>query len=58
MAHHLEQSGGPRAVQELRAHGDAARIGAGKLVDGHPHEVRHSVALEPTGVISSEEARR
>ena len=36
MAHHINQPGWPRTAQQLRAHGDAARIGTGKLVDGHP----------------------
>ena len=35
VAHHVEQPGRPRTVQELCAYGDAARVEAGKLVDGH-----------------------
>ena len=35
LAHHVQQVGRPRAVQQLRPHGDAARVGAGQLVHGH-----------------------
>jgi hypothetical protein len=35
LPHHIKQPSRPRAIQELRAHGDAARVEAGKLVDGH-----------------------
>ena len=46
MAHHLEQPGRPAAVQQLRAHGDAARVDAGQLVDGH---VTQGYGTGPTG---------
>ena len=35
VAHHVEQRGRPRTVQQLRAHRDAARIDTRKLVDRH-----------------------
>jgi hypothetical protein len=34
-AHHAQQPGRPLAIQQLRAHGNAARVQAGELVDGH-----------------------
>jgi hypothetical protein len=34
-AHHVQQRDRARRVQELRTHGDAARIGTGELVDRH-----------------------
>jgi hypothetical protein len=35
LAHHVKQPGRPRPIQELRTHGNAARVEAGELVDGH-----------------------
>ncbi len=47
-AHHVKQVSGPRTVQELRAHGNAARVVAGKLVDGHDTRVGNtSRAAQP-----------
>ena len=35
LAHHIKQPGRPRAIQELRAHGQAACVAAGEFADGH-----------------------
>ena len=35
LAHHVKQPGRPLTGQQLRVHGNAARVEPGELVDGH-----------------------
>ena len=50
MAHHIEQPGRSLGVEQLRLHGDAARVGPGELVDGgHAARLGGACDIRPLG---------